>query len=190
MAMRLGELVERYEPGLDLEVKGNVYTVPLASAELGLWCRTNSILAKQAYEAGGGEEAKAEAAEQALEVPDGLTFEQWMLGDVYDKLIADGVEAHFIDFCARTAFIWHAGAPEEQVALFWNSGGDPEAVRPGSRAQKRAAKKQGTGGRRTAAAAKTPKPVSSSGTKSPTASARPRKATGGRRGPKSSGTGG
>ncbi len=188
MAMRLGELVERYDPGLELMVEGTAYKVPLASAELGLWCRTNAILARQVYEAGGGDQARDEAAEQALVLPDELSFEQWMLGDAYDKMVANQVASRLIDFCARTAFLWHSGADETQVAEFWNAGGDPEARRP-NRADKRAAKKA-TGGRRTAAATAIPKPASSSGTKSPTASARPRKATGARRGPRSSGTGG
>ncbi len=189
MARRLGELVDRYDPGLELMVEGTAYTVPLASAELGLWCRTNAALAGQAYEAGGTDEAREEAAAQALALPDGLTFEEWMLGAAHDKMVANQVAARLIDFCARTAFIWHSGADEDRVAEFWDAGGDPEAMRPGNRAQKRAAKKA-TGGRRTAAAGTTRQPGSSSGTKSRTTSARPAKKATPPRGRKSSGTGG
>ncbi len=189
MAMRLGELVERYDPGLDLTVEGTEYRVPLASAELGLWCRTNAILAGQAVDAGGTVEAREEAAEKSLALPDERTFEQLMLGDAYDKMVANGVAFRNIEFSAQTAFLWHSGAPEERVAEFWNAGGDPEAMRPGNRAQKRAAKRA-TGGRRTAAAGKTRQPGSSSGTKSRTTSARPAKKATPPRGRKSSGTGG
>lgn len=190
MAMRLGELVERYDPGLDLMVEGTEYRVPLASAELGLWCRTNAILAGQAVDAGGTVEAREEAAEKSLPLPDERPFEQLMLGAAYDKMVADGVAFANIEFSARTAFLWHSGAPEERVAEFWNAGGDPEALRP-NRADNRTAAKKATGGRRTAAAGKTRQPASSSGTKSPKVPARPRKtAAAARRGGKSSGTGG
>lgn len=168
MARRLGSLVERYTPGLELDIYGNgtSYTVPLASAELGLWCRTAAALAGQAAAAGGTDEAIAAAGDQAPPLPEGLTFEQWVLGTAYDKMVADGVESPFIEFCAKTAFIWHSTGDEDRTEAFWNAGGDPEQMGPPKKPRRAS-----TGAKSTAAAGGTRKRATTSGTTSP----RPRK---------------
>ncbi len=180
----LGELSEYFSPGLTLTVLGRAYTVPLPSAELGLWCRMVAQSAGEIHAASSAEDIEA-ALRRVAELPElpeseGKTFEQLVLGSVHAAMLADHVPDPYVQFSARTAYIWIL-ADEETAKRWWQSGGNPEALRPGNRAERRAV----TRGRSTAAAGTTKSRTSTSGTKSP----RKRAATGSR-GRRSSGTGG
>lgn len=170
MGARFGELDEFFSPGLTLTVRRHEYVLPLPSGELGLWCRRIAQVAGEVSDASTDEELRA-ASERARErvdtlppLPgaDKLSFEQIMLGvDLHAQMLADGVEDPYIEFCARTAYIWIVSG-EASAERYWTSGGRPEALGPGNRAQRRAAAR--TGGTSTAAAEGTPSAASSSGT--------------------------
>lgn len=168
MPAHFGELAEYFSPGLVLTVRGKEYTVPLASAELGLWCRAVASATGEITEASTPEQVKAAVAKvEALpELGGDLTLAQRMLGTAYDEMAADGVEDAYVEFCAATAYIWVISG-EDQAARYWQSGGRPEAPRPANRASRRAAS---TGAKGTGAAAGTRKPASTSGTRSRTTS--------------------
>ncbi|MET0492920.1 MAG: hypothetical protein ABW000_07280 [Actinoplanes sp.] len=178
-----------FSPGLTLTVLGGEYTLPLPSAELGLWCRRIAQSAGEVSAASTDEEleeatGRAAARVEALPVlADDLTFEQRLLGPAYERMLADKVPDPYIQFCAQTAYIWII-AGEDAAARYWTSGGHPEkAAGPNNRAGRRAAAKTSTG-----AANVTPSPVSTSGTSSRRKSRR--SGRGGRTpGPTSSGTG-
>ncbi|TDC81908.1 hypothetical protein E1193_13475 [Micromonospora sp. KC606] len=166
---RFGDLDDYFDPGLTLTVKGKEYTLPLPSAELGLWCRRIALMAGEAGAASTDEEladASSRAHTAAAELPplpgaEKLSFEQLLLGPVYAEMMSDGVPDPYIQFCAQTAYIWII-AGEEQAARYWHAGGRPEARGPGNRADRR---RMRTGG-----GAGTPAQASTSGTRSPTTS--------------------
>lgn len=158
-----------FDPGLTLTVKGKEYVLPLPSAELGLWCRRIAQTAGEVDAASTREEieAAAERANARIEVlpelPGDLTFPERVLGDAYQQMVADGVPDPYIEFCATTAYIWII-ADEDTAERYWTSGGRPESVARGNRAERRAAARSGrtsTGGD-----AATHTPASTSGTSS------------------------
>lgn len=169
MGTKLTELDEYWSPGLSLVIRGREYTVPLPSAELGLWCQRIAQAAGQID--GASTEAEMRDAVDAIQnLPplDGqdLTLAQRALGEVYDQLVADGVPYPYIEFAGQTAYVWIVGG-EDAAERYWTSGGRPEALRPaGSRAQRRATAK--TGGKTGTAAGSATKPrASTSGTSTP-----------------------
>lgn len=169
-----------FDPGLILAgVPGRdkverSYPIPLASAELGLWCRLVAQTTGTISEDSTEEELReAAAAIEALpDLPGGkhLTLSQRMLGSAYAAMVADGVADPYIEYCGITAYFYVLGG-EQAASRWWRSGGRPEALSPAAnRAQRRAAKKapaKATGGSRTAGATATPSRGNSSGTKSP-----------------------
>lgn len=175
---RFDDLDQYLNPGLELTVRGKVYTVPLPSAALGLWCRRMAQSAGEVTAATSDEELRAageRAVARAKTLPplpgEDLTFEERMLGDTYAEMLADEVPDPYVLFCAQTVYIWIIGG-EAAAEKFWTSGGRPEAAGPGNRAQRRAARRGGTS---TAEAATTPPPASTSGTTSHRQSGRQRK---------------
>lgn len=166
MAAHFGEIAEYFSPGLVLTVLGKEYTVPLPSAELGLWCRAVAALTGELSGSSTPEEMQAAVAKveklPKLEGDEDLTLSQRMLGTAYADLVADKVKDPYVEFCAATAYIWVISG-EEQAARYWQQGGRPEAPRPANRASRRAAS---TGAKGTAAASGTRSPASTSGTRS------------------------
>lgn len=169
---RFDEIDQYLNPGLELTVRGKVYTVPLPSAALGLWCRRMAQSAGEVTAATSDEELRA-AGERAVAraknlptLPGGkdVTFEERMLGDTYAEMIADDVPDPYVLFCAQTAYIWIIGG-EVAAERYWTSGGRPEARGPvPNRADRRRAARAGATS--TAAADATPSPASTSGTTS------------------------
>jgi hypothetical protein len=163
---KLSGLADYFDPGLTLEVPGadgveREYVIPLASAELGLWCQMVAELAGEITKASTAEEIQAVTARiDELPDPDSRTMAQRTLGDAYDRMTADGVSHAHIQYCGATAYAWIVGG-EEAAERYWKSGGHPEAPRPANRQERRAA-----GRTSTAAAAATPRPGSTSGTRS------------------------
>lgn len=159
MATKLGGLGEFFSPGLTLTVPGpdeveRDYVVPLASAELGLWCRL----------------AAAGERDKLPELPgEEMTLAQRVLGTAYDQMRADGVADAYIEFCGETAFIWIISG-DEAAETYWKSGGDPERLARGNRADRRAAAK--AGGTSTGEDGGTRPQASTSGTTSRTRSGR------------------
>ncbi|MFG2059664.1 hypothetical protein ACGFI9_37200 [Micromonospora sp. NPDC048930] len=166
MGAKLGDLDEYWSPGLTLTVKGKEYTVPLASAELGLWCRRIAQITGDIH--GASTEAEMQAAVARIEalpdLPGDLSLEERVLGPVYQQMVDDKVEDPYIQFSGQTGYIWII-AGEEAAERYWTSGGRPEAWGPvPNRADRRA-------GRTSTGAAGTTKPqASTSGTTSPTRS--------------------
>lgn len=160
---KFGELAELYDPGLTLTVKDREYTLPLPSAELGLWCRT---LTETVFVYEDASEAEREKAfERIGRLPDlagGESLWERLLGPVYQQMMADDVEDPYIQFCAWTALL-NIVHGEEAAQRFWEAGGRPEAPGPSNRAERRQAAK--SAGSSTAAAATTPPPTSTSGTR-------------------------
>ena len=161
---RFDDLDRYFDPGLTLTVRGREYRLPLPSAELGLWCRRMAEAAGAVNEASTPEEMEAAVARvNALpNLPGDLTLPERVLGDVYGRMVADGVPDPYLTFCGNTAYVWIIGG-EEAAEAYWTSGGRPEVLGPGNRAQRRAAR---TGGTSTAGAAETPSAASTSGTSS------------------------
>jgi hypothetical protein len=144
---------------LKLPVKGRVYEVPPASAELGLWCR--SIFSAANAE---DEDEEREAKARAPKLPGNMTLSQRVLGPAWDAMLRDGIEDEYIEFCGTTAFIWIVRG-EEAAELYWKSAGDPGKLqRPANREERRAVARAGATS--TGAAGETPSPGSTSGTRS------------------------
>lgn len=173
--MKLDDLDQYLNPGLILTVKGREYTVPLPSAELGLWCRRGTVAMGDINAASTDAEMQA-AVDRMQQLPalpgEDLTMSQRMLGTAYAEMVADGVEDPYIEFCGHTAYIWII-AGEEAAARWWQSGGRPEAQGPPNRAARRAVAKAGATS--TGEAGGTPSPASTSGTTSRRKSGRRRK---------------
>jgi hypothetical protein len=171
VATKLGDLADYFSPGLSLTVRGREYTIPLASAELGLWCRTISEATGAVDETSTPDEMRrvAERMAKLPELPGEMSLAQRLLGSAYDEMVADRVEDVYIEFCTQTAYIWVI-AGEEAAARWWQSGGRPEALRPATnRAERRA------GGTSTAGDGATRPQASTSGTTSRTRSGRRRR---------------
>lgn len=169
MGARLDDLDAYWSPGLTLTVRGREYVVPLASAELGLWCRRLAQITGEVHTA--STEAEMQAAVERIEalpvLPGGpdLSLPERVLGPVYQQMADDKIEDPYIQFCGQTAYIWIIGG-EEAAERFWVSGGRPEGQGPTNRKERRAAGRSSTG-----AAGKTRTPASTSGTRSPKKSA-------------------
>jgi hypothetical protein len=158
MGANLTDLDKYFDPGLTLTILGREYTIPLASARLGLWCR------RMAEAAGGlsdaADETQVQESMQRLKdlpehQPGDATFPELMLGGACQQMVQDEIPDPYIGFAAQTAFVWIVSG-EEAAARFWQSGGRPEAPRPDNRAQRRMTS--------TDAAARTRTPGSASGT--------------------------
>lgn len=169
MAKRLGEYARYHDPTLILgDVPGRDgitrdYVIPEPSAELGLWCQGVAEMYGRIDSASTPDEIKSsiDALNELPELESGLTLGQKLLGDVYGRMMADGVSHPAIQHCAGTVYAWIVGG-EAAAERYWAGRG--EASRPGNRAARRAA--QRTGGSRTAEAPGTPQPGSTSGTRS------------------------
>jgi hypothetical protein len=161
--MPFDDLTQYLDPSLDLTVKGRVYRVPPASAELGLWCRT--VAAANDLDEDATDEQLQETAKRVSDLPplpEGKTLPEHMLGSAYAEMVRDKVEDPYIQFCAQTVLI-SIIAGEDAAERFWMTGGHPEAMARGNRAQRRATARAGTG---TAAAGETRQLASTSGTTS------------------------
>lgn len=186
MGLRLTELDEYFDPGFTVTVLGVEYTIPLASAELGLWCRRLAALSGEVDEDSTDAELQAagkNAREKAAELPplpgdEDLSFEERMLGkDTLADMVANEVPDPYVQFCAQTAFVRILGG-EPMAERYWTSGGRPQPPGPANRAARRATKKttsrkaSGSATTSTAAAATTRARASSSGTSTPSRSAK------------------
>jgi hypothetical protein len=174
MGVKLGELTEYFDPRLTLTVLGREYTLPVPSAELGLWLE--QLVELRGLRDDATDEELQEAAEAAERLPDlpgpPVSFTRRLLGDAMDQMVADSVPQPYIRFCAQTA-VFHIVGGDELAARWWQSGGNLEkVVGPGNRAARRAAAR--SGGTSTAKASSTPSPASTSGTTSPTKRSRGR----------------
>ncbi|XTZ18192.1 DUF7426 family protein [Micromonospora echinospora] len=170
MGAKLGDLDEYWSPGLTLTVRGREYVVPLASAELGLWCRRLAQITGDLHAASTETEMQAvvERIEALPQLPDGdkLSLPERVLGDVYQQMADDQVPDPYIQFCGQTAYIWIIGG-EEAAERYWTSGGRPEGRSPANRKERRAASKGGSSTTTsTAGASTTPSPASGTGTNS------------------------
>jgi hypothetical protein len=169
---KLSGLGNYFNPGLELggvpgrdDVERD-YVVPLASAELGLWCQMVAEVSGRIHAASTPDEIKdvVDRIENDLPDLDGgpLTMAQRTLGKAYDQMVADGVSHAHIQYCGATAYAWIVGG-EEAAERYWTSGGRlGEAARPANRQERRA-----VGQTSTAAANGTNTPASTSGTRSP-----------------------
>ncbi|BAL85463.1 hypothetical protein AMIS_2430 [Actinoplanes missouriensis 431] len=181
---KLSGLREYFNPELTLAVPDRhgverEYVIPPASAELGLWCQMLAEVTGRLRTATAPEELQEVFDSIENELPQlgkGIrTLEQRTLSTAYDLMVADGVLHEHIKFCGRVAYLWIV-RDEDEAERYWKSGGRPgEAPGPANRAERRAA-----GRTNTAAAAETPKPGSSSTTRSRNGSSRNRRARGGR----------
>lgn len=173
---KLGGLREFFDAGLTLSLPvGNPdddveqeFTIPLASAELGAWChlaaQAGAAMRIALSETSTDEDMQAAVARvEALpqSKPGDPTMPQRTLGTAYDEMVAAGVKDAYITFAGATAFAWILGG-EEHAERYWTSGGNPKALRPTNRAERRA-----TANTRTTSTAKAggaTSPASTSGT--------------------------
>lgn len=177
---RLGDLTRYYDPSLTLAAPGadeieRDYKIPLASAELGLWCRAvaetigdiRAITSPEDLEAVADRASARRDSIPPLPGSENMSFEQLLLGSAHDAMMADGVRAPHIRFCAETAWV-HLIGGEAAAAAYWESGGDPNRLRPApaNRAERRAQDRATTGKTSTAEASATPSPARTSGTRS------------------------
>lgn len=189
MAQKLADLGGFFDPGLTLTVLDKEYVLPLASAELGLWCRLVAQAAGDVNAASTDDEVQAALArvEALPELPGGkdVTLPERVLGNVYQQMVWDKVPDPYIQFCGSTAYIWVL-AGTDKAAEFWTSGGRPEARSPANRETRRRAARGKTS---TAVVPETLTPASGSGTKSRRTSSGSAPAKAASRGRKSSSTG-
>lgn len=165
---KFADLDEFIEDTLTLPSGGKAYTIPSPDADLGLWCQRLYTLALQINE--GQTPSPIPPLKALPDDPDQtpLTADtkgavsqderlyRRLLGPVWDQLNADGVTWPRIKMICETTVFW-VGAGLEVAETYWNSGGNPEALRPNRKARRSTA----TGG-----ASSTKKAVSGSGTKS------------------------
>ncbi len=153
---KLGDVTQYLEEDLlQVTIRGREYTIPAASAELGLWCRATFTAATVE-----DDEQRRTATSKIPALKGEQTLAQVMLGDVYQQMVRDQVEDRYIEFVATVAYL-DVVVGRDTAVEFYEAGGRPEARRPDNRASRRA-----TGGNRTGGATKTPSQGSSSGTKS------------------------
>lgn len=174
MGATFDDLDEYFSPGLTLTVRGREFVVPLPSAELGLWCQRMAAATGALSESSTDEELQSATERVAAipKLPGDLSLAQYTLGEAYESMVEHRVEHPYIDFCGMTAYIWIL-AGEDAAGRYWQSGGRPESLARGNRADRRAATR--TGGSGTGAADATRQPASTSGTTSPTRSGRRRR---------------
>lgn len=185
MGVKLGEITEFFDPRLTLTVLGREYTLPVHSAELGLW--VEQIVELRSLRDDATDEELKEAAEAVEQLPalpgPPVPFVRRMLGDALDEMTTNNVPKPFIRFCAQTA-VFHIIGGDELATRWWQSGGDlGKLMGPDNRAARRKAAKPG--GQNTAKASVTPSPASTSGTTSPRPKSRGRGRGGRSRGSKS-----
>ena len=159
---------EAFAEGLKLPIFGKTYTIPPIGAKTG--ARLHMLVAKSdEYQRILAEnaEALAEATKQGVEPelqevpekPEDPTNRE-LLGDVLDEMFEDDVPAEMIRVASFTAY-YDFILGREAAEVYWNSGGDPKALRDFIKARMKLV----TSG---AAASTTRKPDSTSGTKSKT----------------------
>jgi hypothetical protein len=163
MAIRFEALEDLFDDALELPVGGKTYRVPSPSAEDGLRVQTITTLAARLLS--GGEAIDTEALDDDEE----RDLFQLSLGPVYDELLADGVSWSALRHVGLTAMFWITNGVET-AQTYWKAAGDPSLLAP-NREARRKAKKTGS-----AAASKTPRRGSTSGTSAPRATAKSRKA--------------
>lgn len=177
---RFPDLDEFFSPGLTLTVLGKEYTLPLPSAELGLWCRRLAEVSGEIHAATTDDDMQAAVAranarvESLPRLTGDMSFEERLLGPAYAEMSSNAVPDPYVQFCAQTAYVWVV-AGEDAAERYWTSGGRPEAWRPANRQERRA---QQTGRTSTAEAGATPTPGSTSGTRSRTTSSKRRNGRG------------
>src|SRR5690349_18205066 len=139
-----GDLDAYYDPGLTLTVRGREYTLPLPSAELGLWARRIAQSAGEVSSA-SDEQELTHATERAASriaalptLPGDITFEERILGPAYHQMVKDQVPDPYVQFAAQTGYVWIIGG-EEAAQRYWEAGGRSEARGPSNRASRRAA---------------------------------------------------
>ncbi|MEX2984578.1 hypothetical protein [Streptomyces sp. C36] len=121
----LGELLDET---LALPIGDTLYVVPAPSAEVGL--RVQAIIHAAAVAADGGrvdEEVLGDAAERDLY--------RDVLGEAYDRMLADGVTWPALKHSAVTAMVW-ISQDKAASERYWNSGGDPNRAAPNRQARR------------------------------------------------------
>lgn len=176
MGAKLGDLEGYWSPGLTLTIRGREYVVPLASAELGLWCRHMAQLTGDISSASTEDELRSvmQRVEDLPETQAAVSLAERVLGDTYAAMVSDGVEDPYIQFAGQTAYVWIVGG-EGAAERFWTSGGRPESLRPvpANRGERRAQQRGQGGQKSTDAASGTRSRGSTSGTKSRAKSRKP-----------------
>ncbi|WP_326797443.1 hypothetical protein OG946_20150 [Streptomyces sp. NBC_01808] len=151
MATAFEALDSLLDDALELPIKGKLYRIPSPSGEDGLKVQRITNLAVQML--AGGESVDTEILDDDLE----HDLFRLCLGPVYDELLADGVDWSWIRHAGKTAMMWIVSGVED-AREFWARAGAPSQPAP-NRAARRAAKRTGS-----AAASKTPRRGSTSGT--------------------------
>lgn len=141
------------DEGLTLPVNGKDYTVPEASAELGLRVTRFITLAK--ISAHQPDRPLGPEDEQVLSDVAERDLYQEVLGDTYQELLDDGVAWAKLKHVALTALFWISDG-ENTALKYWESAGKVPAP---NRAGRRMATRTRTG-----AAATTPSRTSRTGT--------------------------
>jgi hypothetical protein len=162
MAVRFEALDALFDDALELPLKGKVYRIPSPSAEDGLRVQTITTLAARLLN--GGEAIDTEALDDDEE----RDLFQLSLGPVYGELLKDGRDWAELRHMGLTAMFWITNGVET-AQTYWKAAGDPSLLAP-NREARRKAKKSGS-----AAASKTPRRGSTSGTSAPRATAKSRK---------------
>lgn len=183
MGLKLAELDEYFDPGMELTVLGVEYVVPPVSAAIGLWCRRISSHAGADVpdEDTTGDELveaskRVRAVAQETPAPPGINpatpFEVILLGTALDEMVANDVPDPYVQFCAQTHF-WRILGGDKAAERYWTSGGNPQPAGPANRQERRAvakAKPRKASGSRTtgtAAARTTRSRASGTGTSTP-----------------------
>lgn len=154
------DLNEFYSPGLILPIGGVQYTIKPPSAVYGLWLQQMVVTGAMIEQASDDADRIIEQVETLGPPPDGKSVPEIILGDAYQQMQDNGVDLMRIKHCANTALIWITMG-EDAAVRYWPTAG---AKHPG-KAPNRAGRRQTS--KSTAAAKKTRKAASTSGTSSP-----------------------
>jgi len=111
-----------FDDHLELPIRGKVYRIPPADAELGLLC-SRLVMAGEQVAAKGAVEKDTAAVLNDEEESD--IYER-LLGPVREEMIADGLDWQRISHVGSTALIWTA-LGKAAALNFWRSGARPKA---------------------------------------------------------------
>jgi hypothetical protein len=165
MAATFEPLDELFDDSLELPIQGKTYRIPSPTGEDGL--KIQRITTVAATLLAGGEAPNT----QHLDDDEELDLFQMCLGPVYDELLAARVDWSWIRHAGLTAMFWITSGVDDALT-YWKAAGDPSRLAPNRETRRKQAKKSGS-----AAASKTRKRGSTSGTSGRRATSPSRKAS-------------
>lgn len=121
-----------FDDHLELPIRGKLYRIPPADAELGLLCSRLVMAGTQVANSGKvADRTATELNEEGAKLDDEEEADIYrrLLGSVQDEMIADGLDWQRIQHVGSTALIWTA-LGKSAALNFWKSGARPKVPGP------------------------------------------------------------